>query len=217
MTDRPVGPTGRESVISPALQLMLSRCGSLEREAPADSRTMAALAGVCQRLDGIPRAIEAAAAWLLLHNPDQLLSVAQRDPFKLATPPGHDTVALRAALEASVASLHPRDAGVLHRLAAHALPFTMTQAVSAPDQAGASELSAIHLLCTRGLIRPADCDADGTSRFTVLNLVRHLLAEPAAPEIPHSNPEVRCGGSPRRAWGLRPARLEYVKAQVRET
>ncbi|WP_328830070.1 helix-turn-helix domain-containing protein [Streptomyces sp. NBC_00252] len=184
VTDRPVGPTGRESVISPALQLMLSRCGSLEREAPADSRTMAALAGVCQRLDGIPRAIEAAAAWLLLHNPDQLLSMAQRDPFKLATPPGHDTAALRAALEASVASLHPRDAGILHRLAAHALPFTMAQAVSAPDQAGASELSAIHLLCTRGLVRPAGCDADGTPRFTVLNLLRHLLAEPAAPEIP---------------------------------
>ncbi|MGR3870757.1 helix-turn-helix domain-containing protein [Streptomyces graminifolii] len=184
VTDRPVGPTGRESVISPALQLMLSRCGSLEREAPADGRTMAALAGVCQRLDGIPRAIEAAAAWLLLYNPDQLLNVAQRDPFKLATPPGHDTAALRAALEASVASLRPRDADVLHRLAAHALPFTMTQAFSAPEQAGGSELSAIHLLCTRGLVRPAGCDADGTPRFTVLHLVRHLLAEPAAPEIP---------------------------------
>ncbi|MGQ4435574.1 helix-turn-helix domain-containing protein, partial [Streptomyces sp. SAS_260] len=165
VTDRPVGPTGRESVISPALQLMLSRCGSLEREAPADSRTMAALADVCRRLDGIPRAIEAAAAWLLLHNPDQLLSMAQRDPFKLATPPGHDTAALQAALEASVASLHPRDADVLHRLAAHALPFTTAQAFSAPDQAGASELSAIHLLCTRGRVRPADCVAGGTPRF----------------------------------------------------
>ncbi|MFD4878362.1 AAA family ATPase [Streptomyces sp. NPDC058420] len=184
VSDRPVGPSGRESVVSPALQLMLSRSGSLEREAPADSRTMAALAGVCQNLDGIPRAIEAAAAWLLLYNPDQLLSVAQRDPFKLATPPGHDTAALRAALEASVASLHPRDADVLRRLAAHALPFTMTQALSAPEQAGDSELSAIHLLCTRGLVRPADCDAGGTPRFTVLNLVRHLLAEPTAPAIP---------------------------------
>ena len=183
VTDRPVGPTGRESVISPALQPMLSRCGSLEREAPADSWTMAALAGACQRLDGLPRAIEA-AAWLLLYNPDHLLSVAQRDPFKLATPPGHDTTALRSALDASVASLHPRDADVLRGLAAHALPFTMTQAVSSPNQAGASELSAIHLLCTRGLVRPAGCDADGTPRFTVLNLVRHLLAEPAAPEIP---------------------------------
>ncbi|WP_369189504.1 AAA family ATPase [Streptomyces sp. R08] len=184
VTDRPVGPTGRESVISPALQLMLSRCGSLEREAPADSRTMAALAGVCQRLDGFPRAIEAAAAWLLLYNPDQLVSMAQRDPFKLATPPGHDTTALRSALDASVASLHPRDADVLRGLAAHALPFTMAQAFSAPEQAGDSELSAIHLLCTRGLVRPAGCDAGGTPRFTVLNLVRHLLAEPAAPEIP---------------------------------
>ncbi|MFJ2159129.1 helix-turn-helix domain-containing protein [Streptomyces sp. NPDC087856] len=184
VTDRPVGPTGRESVVSPALQLMLSRCGSLEREAPADGRTMAALAGVCRRLDGIPRAIEAAAAWLLLYNPDQLLRVAQRDPFELATPPGHDTAALRSALEASVASLHPRDADVLRRLAAHALPFTMAQAFSTPEYAGDSELSAIHLLCTRGLVRPAGCDAGGTPRFTVLNLVRHLLTEPAAPEIP---------------------------------
>ncbi len=117
--------------------------------------------------------------------------MAQRNPFKLATPPGHDTAALRAALEASVASLHPHDADVLHRLAAHALPFTMAQALanpehafSAPEQAGDSELSAIHLLCTRGLVRPVSCDTDGIPRFTVLNLVRHLLAETAAPAVP---------------------------------
>jgi hypothetical protein len=88
---------------------------------------MAALAGICQSFDGIPQAIEAAAAWLLLYKPDQLLSLARRDPFKLATPPGNDTAELRAALEASIGSLHPRDADVLHRLAGHSLPFTLAQ------------------------------------------------------------------------------------------
>lgn len=184
VADRSVGPTDRESAVSPALQLMLSRCGSLEREALADSRIMAALAGICQSLDGIPQAIEAAAAWLLLYSPDQLLSLARRNPFKLATPPGNDTADLRAALEASVKSLHPRDADVLRRLATHSLPWTMAQAFASPEQIGDSALSAIHLLCTRGLVRPANWDAGGTPRFTVLNLVRHLLAESAAPAAP---------------------------------
>ncbi|MGT2529241.1 helix-turn-helix domain-containing protein [Streptomyces nojiriensis] len=184
VADRSVGPTGRESAVSPALQLMLSRCGSLEREALADSRITAALAGICQSLDGIPQAIEAAAAWLLLYSPDQLLSLARRDPFKLATPPGNETADLRAVLEASIKSLHPRDADVLRGLAAHSLPWTMAQAFASPEHVGDSTLSAIHLLCTRGLVRPANWDAGGTPRFTVLNLVRHLLAESAAPAAP---------------------------------
>ncbi|MFF4171326.1 helix-turn-helix domain-containing protein [Streptomyces sp. NPDC001744] len=182
--DRSAGPAGRESAVSPALRLMLSRCGSLEREALADSRVMAALAGICRSLDGIPRAIEAAAAWLLLYSPDQLLSLAGRDPFKLATPPGNDTAGLRAVLGASVTSLRPRDADVLRRLAAHALPWTMAQAFASPEQVGDPALGAVHLLCTRGLVRPAGWDAGGTPRFTVLNLVRHLLAESAAPAVP---------------------------------
>ncbi|MFJ8976325.1 helix-turn-helix domain-containing protein [Streptomyces sp. NPDC102282] len=184
VADRSVRPAGGEPAVSPSLRLMLSRCGSLEREALADSRIMAALAGICRSLDGIPQAIEAAAAWLLLYSPDQLLSLARLNPFKLATPPGNDTADLRAVLEASIKSLHPRDLDVLRRLAAHSLPWTMAQAFASPEQFGDAALSAIHLLCTRGLVRPAHWDAAGTPTFTVLNLVRHLLAESAAPAAP---------------------------------
>ncbi|MFJ6696331.1 helix-turn-helix domain-containing protein [Streptomyces sp. NPDC091272] len=190
VADRSAGSAGREASVSPALRLMLSRCGSLEREASADSRTMAALAGICRSLDGIPRAIEAAAAWLLLYSPDQLLSLAGRDPFKLATPPGNDTADLRAVLQAAVESLHPRDADVLRRLTTHSLPWTMAQAFASPEQIGDPALSSIHLLCTLGLVRPANWDAGGTPRFTVLNLVRHLLAEDAAPAAPAPEPRV---------------------------
>ncbi|MYS06730.1 helix-turn-helix domain-containing protein [Streptomyces sp. SID6041] len=182
--DRTAGPASRESADSPALRLMLSRCGSFEREGHADSGITAALADVCRSLDGIPRAIEAAASWLLLYSPDQLLSLARRDPFKLATPPGGDATGPRAGLEASVRSLRPRDADVLRRLAARPLPWTTAEALSSPEQGGDSAQDAIHLLCTRGLVRPADGDAGGSPRFTVLNLVRHLLAESAAPAAP---------------------------------
>ncbi len=181
VSDGPAGPTGRVPAISPALRLMLSRCGSLEREALADSRTMAALDGICRSLDGIPQAIEAASAWLLLYSPDQLLGLAGRNPFKIATPPGRESAHLRAALEASIGSLQPRDADVLHRLAAHPYPWSMAQAFSSPGQVEVSALSTVHLLCTQGLVRPAHGDAGGAPRFTVLNLVRHLLAESAAP------------------------------------
>ncbi|MFJ8137155.1 hypothetical protein [Streptomyces sp. NPDC096013] len=61
----------------------------------------------------------------------------------------------------------------------------MARAFAAPDQAaGDFELSAVHLLCTRGLVRLSSYDAGGTPRFTVLNPVRHLLAETAAAAAP---------------------------------
>ncbi|MET7359172.1 helix-turn-helix domain-containing protein [Streptomyces sp. NPDC005562] len=186
VSERPVSIAGREpaSAVSPALQLMLSRRSSLEREALADSRTAAALAGICHSLDGIPQAIEAAAAWLLLYEPAQLLDLARRDPFKLATSPGNDSGDLRAALERSVNALDPRDADILHRLATQPHPWTMAQAFACLGHVGDSALSAIHLLCTRGLVRPSGWDAGGTPRFTVLNMVRPLLAERTAPTVP---------------------------------
>ncbi|MFE4613668.1 helix-turn-helix domain-containing protein [Streptomyces niveus] len=181
VSDRRARHAAHEPDDDPAVQLMLSRCARLVPEAVSDPLVMAALAKTCWSLDGIPRAIEAAAAWLLLYEPDQLLDLATRDPFSLTTPPDDDAADLRTALKRSVESLPPRESETLYRLAAYPRPWTMAQVVSAPGRGRDSALSAIHLLCTRGLVRPSGRSGHGIPRFTVLNLVRHLLAEGISP------------------------------------
>lgn len=56
---------------------------------PTDALTTT-LADICHALDGIPQALEAAASWLLLYSPEQLLDVARTTPLVLVdgvTPP----------------------------------------------------------------------------------------------------------------------------------
>lgn len=191
-TDYPVfplpvsDPVDGTAILDPAadlaLQLMVSHCERLGSDPASLPRTMTALADVCRSLDGIPQAIESAASWLLLFEPPQLLDIAVRDPFRLTTPPASQGAPdLRAALAASVNSLRPQDAEILHRLAASPRPWTMAHALSTLGHGKDSGLGTIHLLCTRGLVRPAGRTSDGTPRFTVLHLVRLALAEGGAP------------------------------------
>jgi transcriptional regulator with XRE-family HTH domain len=173
----PYEAAGDDPVPPPSLQLMLARCGRLRPESRSDKKTMAAIAGICWYLDGIPQALEAAASSLLFYQSTRLLDIAIHYPFQIMGPPSGNEVTLRASLAASVASLRPRDAQALRKLAVADRPWTVEQAVSSLGGRGDDSLSEIHLLCTRGLVRPAGRTGDGAPRFTVLNLVRHVLAD----------------------------------------
>jgi transcriptional regulator with XRE-family HTH domain len=196
--DGPVGLDAFTAVENPALTLMLLARDRLAPAARSDRAALDALAGICQSLDGLPQAIASAASWLLLYEPAELWDIARTHPFRLTVPPSDDVPSLRAALTASLNSLRPRDTEVLRRLARTRRPWTISQATVSSQDADTT-LGAIHLLCSRGLVRPADHSPDGTPRFTVLNLVHHILAEgaPAARDAaipPHQVPmELRYG------------------------
>jgi predicted ATPase/DNA-binding SARP family transcriptional activator len=108
---------------SPAVQLLRDRAGAVRRDLAAqyqlDGRTLSAMARVCRALDGIPLAIELAAARLRTMSLDQL---ARRldDRFRLLTSgsrtalPRHKT--LRAVVDWSWELLTDAERMVLRRL-----------------------------------------------------------------------------------------------------
>ncbi|MFI1462724.1 BTAD domain-containing putative transcriptional regulator [Nocardia carnea] len=108
---------------SPAVQLLRDRARAVRKDLTADPGTLATMARVCRALDGIPLAIELAAARLRTLSPDQL---AERldDRFRLLTGgsrtaiPQHRT--LRAVVDWSWELLSEAERAVLLRLAVFA-------------------------------------------------------------------------------------------------
>ena len=111
------GPADIES--SPAVQLLRNRAGAVRRDLASDTRTLATMARVCRALDGMPLAIELAAARLRTMSVDQLASRLD-DRFRLLTSgsrtalPRHRT--LRAVVDWSWELLTDAERMVLRRL-----------------------------------------------------------------------------------------------------
>ena len=104
---------------SPAVQLLRDRAGEVRRDLASDTGTLATMARVCRALDGMPLAIELAAARLRTMSIDQLASRLD-DRFRLLTGgsrtalPRHRT--LRAMVDWSWELLTDAERMVLRRL-----------------------------------------------------------------------------------------------------
>ncbi|WP_062998176.1 BTAD domain-containing putative transcriptional regulator [Nocardia jinanensis] len=105
---------------SPAVRLLRDRAGAVRKDLAADDRAPATMARVCRALDGIPLAIELAAARLRTMSLDQLADRLD-DRFRLLTGgsrtaiPQHRT--LRAVVDWSWELLSDAERMVLRRLA----------------------------------------------------------------------------------------------------
>ncbi|MFY9775543.1 MAG: BTAD domain-containing putative transcriptional regulator, partial [Trebonia sp.] len=104
---------------SPAVQLLRDRAGEVRRDLASDTSALATMARVCRALDGMPLAIELAAARLRTMSIDQLASRLD-DRFRLLTSgsrtalPRHRT--LRAMVDWSWELLTGAEQMVLRRL-----------------------------------------------------------------------------------------------------
>ena len=104
---------------SPAVQLLQDRAGAVRKDLGADARTLSTMARVCRALDGMPLAIELAAARLRAMSVDQLASRLD-DRFRLLTSgsrtalPRHKT--LRAVVDWGWELLTDAERMVLRRL-----------------------------------------------------------------------------------------------------
>jgi predicted ATPase/DNA-binding SARP family transcriptional activator len=111
------GPGEIES--SPAVQLLRDRAGAVRKDLTVDAHTSSTLARVCRALDGMPLAIELAAARLRTMSLDQLANRLD-DRFRLLTGgsrtalPRHRT--LRAMIDWSWELLSDAERVVLRRL-----------------------------------------------------------------------------------------------------
>ncbi len=105
---------------SPAVQLLRDRAGAVRRDLAADAHSLSTMVRVCRALDGMPLAIELAAARLRTMSLDQLANRLD-DRFRLLTSgsrtalPRHKT--LRAVVDWSWELLTDAERMVLRRLA----------------------------------------------------------------------------------------------------
>jgi len=159
----------------------------------ATQRDYDSISTLSRSLDGIPLALESAAAWSLVLAPARLAVIAGRDPFALTAPPTDRTHTrldpVRAGLTDAIAALTPPAKRVLSLVSRWPQPWTLDQ-VAARSGYGFGEVSrAAHALLVHDLIRAAQPEGDDTpgddtpEAFAVLHLVRHLVRGPGQQQL----------------------------------
>ena len=141
----------------------------------------AAIGEICRRLDGIPLAIELAAARVRVLTPEQIASRLD-DAFRLLSAgsrtalPRHRT--LRATMEWSFGLLKPREQILLNRLSVFAGSFTLesAEAVGAGESLGVEDiLDGVGGLVDKSLVVMEP--GEGVARYRLLETVRQYGAE----------------------------------------
>jgi predicted ATPase/DNA-binding winged helix-turn-helix (wHTH) protein len=116
-----------------AVELFIARASALGSDFKRNEENFSAIASICRRLDGIPLAIEFAAAHAVMMGPPEIAALLD-DRFKFLTTgrrtalPRHQT--LRATLDWSYDLLPETEARVLRHLAVFAGDFLLDAAVA---------------------------------------------------------------------------------------
>jgi predicted ATPase len=174
-----------------SVQLFAERASMHRQGFALDAANAAAVAAVSVRLDGIPLALELAAARLGSLSVTEISSrLDQR--FRLLTGgnrtalPRHQT--LRALIDWSYDLLHPGEQIMLGRLSVFAGGWTLeaAEAVTSADDAGEWQVLD-HLAALVGKSLVLADDVGGSTRYRLLETIRHYAAERlslrASPEL----------------------------------
>ena len=161
-----------------AVALFVARAQAVKADFAVTNANAPAIAEICVRLDGLPLAIELAAARAKLLSPQALLARLERR-FELLIGGPRDQSArrqtLRATIDWSYDLLGPEDRGFFARLAVFAGGCTL----EAVETVCGSEvaLTAIATLIDNNLLRQHE-QPDGEPRFTMLESIRaYALAQ----------------------------------------
>jgi predicted ATPase/DNA-binding CsgD family transcriptional regulator len=164
-----------------SVQLFAERAVMYRQGFVVDDANAAAVAAICVRLDGIPLALELAAARLGSLSASEISSrLDQR--FRLLTGgsrtalPRHQT--LRALIDWSYDLLNPEERTVLDRLSIFAGGWTLeaAEAVTAAGDAGEWQvLDHLAALVGKSLVQAEE--SQGSTRYRLLETVRHYAGE----------------------------------------
>ena len=165
---------------SPAVQLLRDRASAVRRDLTVDIRTLAAMARVCRALDGMPLAIELAAARLRTMSVEQLAGRLD-DRFRLLTGgsrtalPRHRT--LRAVIDWSWALLSDAERIVLRRLSVFVGGASL-EAAERVCAGGAVEqeqvLDLLTALTEKSLLL---AEGDGAPRYRMTGTIKEYAAQ----------------------------------------
>ena len=192
LPERDASPGEIES--SPAVQLLRDRAGAVRRDLAVpyqlDGRTLSTMARVCRALDGIPLAIELAAARLRTMSLDQLASRLD-DRFRLLTSgsrtalPRHRT--LRAVVDWSWELLTDPERMVLRRLAVFSGGASLDAAERVCAGDGVEQEQVLELLTALAEKSLLLTEGDSAPRYRMIGTIKeyaaHRLAEAGEPDV----------------------------------
>ncbi len=164
-----------------AVQLFVERARAVSPDFTLDARNAPFVAEVCRRLDGIPLALELAAARVKVLSVEQIAARLD-DRFKLLTGgsrtamPRHQT--LRATLQWSHDLLLPPERELLRRLAPFAGGWTLATAARVCDEDGDefNVLDVLQHLVDKSLV-VVERAGSGEARYRFLESVRQFATE----------------------------------------
>ena len=178
------GASPGEIESSPAVQLLRDRARAVRRDLALDARTLSAMARVSRALDGIPLAIELAAARLRTMSLDQLANRLD-DRFRLLTSgsrtalPRHRT--LRAVIDWSWELLTDAERMVLRRLSVFSGGASLEAAERVCAGNGVEQEQVLELITALAEKSLLLTEGDSAPRYRMLDTIKeyagHRLAE----------------------------------------
>ncbi len=161
----------------PSLQLFLERAALTETTFSLDTPTLAAMIEICRLVEGLPLALELAAALLETHTLDAIGQMIRANYHVLQSsfhdlPPRQRSV--EAILQTAWQLLTPYEAQILARCALFQGGFTVDAAQAVTDAAPAD----LELLLYKSLLQRAV--VAGTERYRMHELVRQFATEQLA-------------------------------------
>jgi predicted ATPase/class 3 adenylate cyclase len=169
---------------SEALLLFVERARAVRPDFELNDETRPIVAEICERLDGLPLAIELAAAWSKVLSPSALLRRLERR-LELPAARRAGVPARQSTLRQAIAwsyDLLPEEERRLHaRLSVFVGGCTLAfaQQVAAPEAGELEVLELLAALVDRSLLRESE-DAEGEPRFTMLETIREYAREQLA-------------------------------------
>ncbi|CAN5850034.1 hypothetical protein BH10CHL1_BH10CHL1_09470 [soil metagenome] len=162
---------------APAMQLFVQRVQEVKPDFALKADNAAIVAEICQRLDGLPLALELAAARLKIFSPATLLAHLEQPLDTLVGGardlPGRQQT-LRNTIEWSYNLLEQSAKVLLRRLTIFARSWTLEDAEQVCNNAGdlgSDMLDELEMLVDNNLLKRAD-GPDGEPRFTMLHTIR---------------------------------------------
>jgi predicted ATPase/DNA-binding CsgD family transcriptional regulator len=157
-----------------AQALFTLRASAVRPDLHLDASAKHAIAQICQRLDGLPLALELAAARVKLMHPRALLGLLDRRLEMLGAAP-HDVPdrqrTLRAAMDWSYELLDREEQRIFRSLSVFEGGFSLEAAQAVLDLDAGYMLDQLAALVDRSLLQPAG-DSAAAPRFTMLETIR---------------------------------------------
>ncbi|MFE5791327.1 helix-turn-helix domain-containing protein [Streptomyces sp. NPDC056503] len=140
---------------APAVAVLLDRLADLQAGFRLDRGNAADILEICAQLDGLPRALESAASWLVVSSAAELVHLARTEPQvpARAVSGGDDADWVTRALEHALTALDPAHIGLLAELAGWETPWTVRQFADGLGIGRVQAATAVHAYLQCGLVR----------------------------------------------------------------